>query len=42
MAGTARETVTRLLNQFERDGVIARHGASLVILSPGELDQLAG
>lgn len=42
MAGTARETVTRLLNQFERDGVIARHGASLVILSPGKLEELAG
>lgn len=42
MAGTARETVTRLLNQFERDGVIARHGASLVILSPSGLEQLAG
>jgi CRP/FNR family cyclic AMP-dependent transcriptional regulator len=41
MAGTSRETVTRLLNQFERESLIARHGASLVILSPDRLDQLA-
>jgi CRP/FNR family transcriptional regulator len=41
MAGTSRETVTRLLNQFERDKLIARHGASLLILSPDKLDQFA-
>ncbi len=41
MAGTSRETVTRLLNQFERDQLIARHGSSLVILSPDQLNQLA-
>ena len=41
MAGTSRETVTRLLSQFERDQLIARHGSSLVILSPDRLNQLA-
>jgi len=41
MTGTSRETVTRLLNQFERDRLIARHGASLIILKPHELNQLA-
>jgi CRP/FNR family cyclic AMP-dependent transcriptional regulator len=41
MAGTSRETVTRLLNQFERDRLIARHGATLIILKPNELNQLA-
>jgi len=36
MAGTSRETVTRLLNQFERDHLITRRGASLTIVdSPG-------
>jgi CRP/FNR family transcriptional regulator, cyclic AMP receptor protein len=36
MAGTSRETVTRLLNQFERDQLIVRRGSSLTILnSPG-------
>ncbi|MBB6143818.1 CRP/FNR family transcriptional regulator [Silvibacterium bohemicum] len=42
MAGTSRETVTRLLNQFERDKFIVRHGASIVILSADQLDLLAG
>jgi CRP/FNR family transcriptional regulator len=42
MAGTARETVTRLLNQFEREGLIARHGASLLLLRPADLRRLAG
>jgi len=41
MTGTSRETVTRLLNQFERDSVVARHGSSLVILNPDRLSQLA-
>jgi CRP/FNR family transcriptional regulator len=42
MAGTSRETVTRLLNQFERDKFIVRHGTSIMILSPDQLDLLAG
>jgi len=41
MAGTSRETVTRLLNRFERDHLIARRGSSLVILKPDQLGQLA-
>lgn len=41
MAGTSRETVTRLLNRYERESLIARHGSSLVILSPDRLDLLA-
>jgi CRP/FNR family cyclic AMP-dependent transcriptional regulator len=42
MAGTSRETVTRLLNQFEREELIIRHGASIVILSPTEMEHLVG
>ncbi len=42
MAGTSRETVTRLLNSFERDRLIVRHGASIVLLDPNRLDSLAG
>ncbi len=41
MAGTSRETVTRLLNQFERNHIVQRQGASLVILDPIRLDKLA-
>jgi CRP/FNR family transcriptional regulator len=41
MAGTSRETVTRLLNQFERDKLITRRGASLTITNPAGLADLA-
>jgi CRP/FNR family cyclic AMP-dependent transcriptional regulator len=41
MAGTSRETVTRLLNQFERDKLITRRGASLTITNPLALADLA-
>jgi CRP/FNR family transcriptional regulator len=41
MAGTSRETVTRLLNQFERDKLIIRRGASLTITNPAGLADLA-
>jgi CRP/FNR family transcriptional regulator len=41
MAGTSRETVTRLLNQFERDNLITRRGASLTITNPDGLADLA-
>ena len=41
MAGTSRETVTRLLNQFERDHLITRRGASLTIVNPSSLRDLA-
>jgi CRP/FNR family transcriptional regulator len=41
MAGTSRETVTRILNRFERDRIVERQGALLVILDPVRLDKLA-
>ena len=41
MAGTSRETVTRVLNQFEREKVICIKGASLTVLRPEALEQLA-
>ena len=41
MAGASRETVTRLLSQFERDRLIARRGSSLTIVNPSGLAELA-
>jgi CRP/FNR family transcriptional regulator len=40
MAGTSRETVTRLLNQFRRDQWITIKGSSMAILKPEQLEQL--
>jgi CRP/FNR family transcriptional regulator len=40
MAGTSRETVTRLLNQFRRDQWITIKGASLTIIKPDQLERL--
>jgi CRP/FNR family transcriptional regulator, cyclic AMP receptor protein len=40
MAGTSRETVTRLLNQFRRDKLIAIKGASMTIVQPEQLERL--
>jgi CRP/FNR family cyclic AMP-dependent transcriptional regulator len=40
MAGTSRETVTRLLNQFRRSEFIAIKGTSLTILKQDELERL--
>ena len=40
MAGTSRETVTRLLNQFRRDQWISIKGASLTIVQPEQLERL--
>jgi len=40
MAGTSRETVTRLLNRFERDKLITRRGTSLTIVNPVNLAAL--
>jgi len=40
MAGTSRETVTRLLNQFRRDQWITIKGASMTIVKPEQLEQL--
>ena len=40
MAGTSRETVTRLLNQFRRDQWIIIKGASMTITKPDQLERL--
>jgi CRP/FNR family transcriptional regulator, cyclic AMP receptor protein len=40
MAGTSRETVTRLLNQFRRDKLITIKGSSMTITNPDQLEQL--
>jgi CRP/FNR family transcriptional regulator len=40
MAGTSRETVTRLLNQFRRDAWIRIQGTSLTITEPEQLEKL--
>jgi len=40
MAGTSRETVTRLLNQFRRDQWITIKGASMTIVKPDQLEKL--
>lgn len=42
LAGTSRETVTRLLNQFEREGIITRHDSMVTVMRPTQLEQLAG
>jgi CRP/FNR family transcriptional regulator, cyclic AMP receptor protein len=41
MAGTSRETVTRLLNQFRREQWIVIKGTSLTIVKPEQLERLA-
>lgn len=40
MAGTSRETVTRLLNQFRRNEFISIKGTALTILKPQELERI--
>jgi CRP/FNR family transcriptional regulator, cyclic AMP receptor protein len=40
IAGTSRETITRLLNQFQRDQWITIKGASLTIVKPDQLERL--
>ncbi|HEV2618527.1 MAG TPA: Crp/Fnr family transcriptional regulator [Acidobacteriaceae bacterium] len=42
MTGASRETITRLLNQLERDSIIERRGSTIVILNPDKLDSLIG
>ena len=42
MAGTSRETVTRLLNQFRRDQWIKIKGSSITIVKPDQLERLTG
>ena len=41
MAGISRETVTRLLSQFEREKLIERRGRSVIVLDPDKLEVLA-
>ncbi len=41
LAGTSRETVTRALGRFQRDGLIEIHGSSFRVLAPLELESLA-
>ncbi len=41
IAGISRETVTRLLNQFERDGIISRDSSIITIHRSLELERLA-
>jgi CRP/FNR family transcriptional regulator, cyclic AMP receptor protein len=41
MTGTSRETVSRTLQQFQRENVISIKGASLTVLRPEALEQLA-
>ena len=41
MANTSRETVSRVLHQFQREKFIAVKGASLHVLQPQALEQLA-
>ena len=40
MAGTSRETVTRLLNQFRRDKWIVIKGTSVTLVDPDKLERL--
>lgn len=42
LVGTSRETVTRLLNQLERDRVISRNNSEVRILNLAKLRELAG
>src|SRR6201996_1205215 len=41
MVGTSRETVTRLLARFKRDGLIEIRGSALLITAPERLEELA-
>jgi CRP/FNR family transcriptional regulator len=41
LAGTSRETATRLVNQFERDGIISRDSSIITILRSSDLERLA-
>lgn len=42
MTNTSRETVSRVFQQFQREKLIAVKGASLTVLQPQALEQLAG
>lgn len=36
MIGSSRETVTRALEQLQRDGIVARHGSTYILSAPAE------
>jgi CRP-like cAMP-binding protein len=42
MVNSSRETVTRIMRQFEREELIARHGSLVVIRNTARLKLLAG
>jgi CRP/FNR family transcriptional regulator, cyclic AMP receptor protein len=42
MIGTSRETVTRLLSSFKRQGIIQVHGSTLVLVKKEALQQITG
>ena len=39
MTATTRETVTRTLSRFRKDGIIKTHGVALTVLQPGVLQR---
>ncbi|MES2390531.1 MAG: Crp/Fnr family transcriptional regulator [Acidobacteriota bacterium] len=41
LAGTSRETVTRAMGKFQREGLIAVHGSSVHVLAPDKLEGLS-
>lgn len=41
LIGTSRETVTRLLGRFKRERLIQMRGASVLLLAPDKLEQMA-
>jgi len=41
MTATTRETITRTLSKFKKDGVIKTHGVALTVLQPRVLQQLS-
>lgn len=40
MAGTSRETVSRVLQQFQREKLISIKGSSLTVLRPGGIERI--
>ena len=41
MTATTRETVTRTLSRFRKDGIIRTHGVAFTVLQPSALHQLS-
>jgi CRP/FNR family transcriptional regulator len=41
LVGSSRETITRMLGRFRKERLIEVRGASITILSPEGLEQLA-